>query len=234
MKKGSYPKQPYFTDKEIDRVCIDKLRLYDCLPYSPEQIRIDRFVEKCFGIVPEYQDLPSGVLGYTQFGTKGVEAIYVSRSLDEAGDRVSDRRIRTTIAHEAGHGILHAHLFEFSEPPQSLFPDDIGIDQRKILCREDLGSDKPYNAKNKTYDGRWWEFQANRAMASFLLPHPLVLEALSSLLTPEGLLGNKVLKDSNRIQAEKIISDIFEVNPIVARIRMDRLFPVKQNEQLTL
>ena len=234
MKTGSFPKQPYFTDKEIDRLCIEKLRLFDSLPSSPEPIRIDRFVEKCFGIVPEYVELPFGVLGYTQFSPKGVESIFVSRSLDEAGDKVSERRIRTTLAHEAGHGLLHASLFLFNEPPQSLFPDDVGIEQKKILCRENSVSEKSNNGKNKSYDGRWWEYQANRAMGSFLLPVPLVADALSSLLTSEGLLGNKVLQPSNRIKAEKLLSDIFDVNPVVARIRIDRIFPVKQNEQLTL
>ena len=46
---------------------------------------MDRFIEKRFNIVPQYDDVPDGILGFTKFGTKGPEAVVVSRSL--AGGR---------------------------------------------------------------------------------------------------------------------------------------------------
>src|SRR3989441_11554119 len=64
-----------------------------------------------FRSTPTYEDLDKGVLGFTQFGRTGVQAIVVARALDEDGTRPAERRIRTTLAHEAGHGLLHAHLF---------------------------------------------------------------------------------------------------------------------------
>lgn len=231
MKKGHFLKQPYFTEREIDRICIEKLKKFDCLPQSPAPVRIDRFIEKCFGIVPEYDDLPNGVLGYTQFNQNGVEAIYVSRKLDEAFDKVSNRRVRTTLAHEAGHGFMHAELFMFDEAPLSLFPEDVEADKNRILCREEHTTKK---VAQKRYDGRWWELQANRAMSSLLLPKPLVIEQVSPMLVQQGLLGIKVLENSDRIKAERMVSDTFEVNPIVARIRIENLFPVQKNAQLTL
>jgi hypothetical protein len=86
---------------------MDELIAAEILPNNPEPIRIDRFIEKKFGISAEYEDLGDGILGMTQFGSKGVARIIVARSLDEEGTEVAARQIRTTLAHEAGHGLLH-------------------------------------------------------------------------------------------------------------------------------
>src|ERR1700722_12293716 len=110
-KSGAIAKRPYFRPAEIDQICVDELRKVGLYPVSPEPIRIDRFVEKRFGVEPTYEDLPEGVLGFTQFGNDGVVAIVISASLDAEKGRVAERRVRTTFAHEAGHGLLHAHLF---------------------------------------------------------------------------------------------------------------------------
>lgn len=233
MRKGNFIKQPYFTDNEIETICTEKLRTHGYLPDSPTEIRIDRFIEKCFNVVPQYEELPGGVLGYTQFGPNGVEQIYVSRKLDEKGDRVSERRIRTTLAHEAGHGFLHLQLFKFKQTAESLFPEELNLEQKKILCRDEI-TDKPNNPKRKGYDGRWWEFQANRAMASLLLPRSLVLNAAAPFLSKEGLLEITIMKDAKRDEFEKVLSDIFNVNPVVSRIRINQLFPSASNNQLTL
>jgi hypothetical protein len=92
----------------------------------------------------------------------------VSKALDEEGSKPAERRLRTTLAHEGGHGLLHAHLFVLGAKPASLFGDAIASDASKILCRED---GIPAGATNESkYGGRWWEFQANQAMSALLLP----------------------------------------------------------------
>src|SRR5260370_19088482 len=106
-KSGPVSERPHFKPSEIDRICVDELRKAGLYPTSPEPIRIDRFVEKRFGVVPQYEELPEGILGFTQFGKNGVDAIVISAALDLQGGKVAERRIRTTMAHEAGHGLLH-------------------------------------------------------------------------------------------------------------------------------
>src|SRR5713226_7829376 len=69
----------------------------------------------------DYDDLPQQILGYTQFGPRGVERIVVSRRLAEEDSDVARRRDRATLAHEAGHGLLHAHLFALETSPLLLF-----------------------------------------------------------------------------------------------------------------
>ena len=108
FRSGPSSKQPYFTHSQIDQICCDELRNEGLLPNSPEPIRIDRFIEKRFKVSPTYEDLPDGVLGFTRFGKNRVKAVVISAALDAEGGKVAERRVRTTMAHEGGHGLLHA------------------------------------------------------------------------------------------------------------------------------
>lgn len=220
FRTGPSSKPPYFTISQIDNMCCDELRGVGLLPSSPEPIRIDRFIEKRFNVSPQYEDLPEGVLGFTRFGKNGVKAVVISAALDAEGSQVSGRRVRTTIAHEAGHGLLHAHLFALDEMPIHLFDQD-SHSQDQILCRDVHGDER----KATGYDGRWWEVQANRAMSSLLCPRPLVLEAMKPFLTPAGLLGVEVLAENRREESARVLADIFDVNPAVTRIRLAEMYP---------
>jgi hypothetical protein len=220
-KSGQFSERPHFEPSEIDRICDAELRKAGLFPNTPAAIRIERFIEKRFDVTPEYDELPDGVLGYTRFGKNGVEAIVVSAALDAAEGKVAERRLRTTLAHEAGHGLLHAYLFALSEKPLHFFDKDSQADH-KILCR-DVQGEEP---KRRAYDGRWWEFQANRAMGGLLCPQSLVEMALKSHLVPSGSLGAMRFDEANRDAAVREVSETFDVNPVVARIRINELYPV--------
>jgi hypothetical protein len=220
FRLGQTYKAPYFTSSQIDNMCCDELRGVGLLPSSPEPIRIDRFIEKRFNVSPQYEDLLNGVLGFTRFGKNGVKAVVVSAALDAEGGKVSGRRVRTTIAHEGGHGLLHAHLFALDDIPFHLFDEDSHSGDQ-ILCRDVHGDEK----KTHRYDGRWWEVQANRAMSCLLSPRPLVLEAIKPFLAPVGLLGVEVLRETRREEAVRSLAEIFDVNPAVIRIRISEMYP---------
>jgi hypothetical protein len=228
-----FTERPYYTLEDIERICIAELMKVNLYPTDPEPVRIERFIEKKFGVSPQYDDLPDDLLGFTRFGSQGVEAIVVSRSLAEEGSKTAERRINTTLAHEAGHGLLHVHLFALEGETPTLFGDSINQPSSKILCREDILQDTT-QSKHKGYDGRWWEYQANRAMGALLLPLALVEKCLQSLLIPQGVFGRKVLAEPQRERAVRLLAQTFEVNPIVARIRIFDIFPGSNNKQLTL
>src|SRR5208283_4049976 len=210
FRTGQTYKAPYFTPSQIDNMCCDELRGVGILPSSPEPVRIDRFIEKRFNVSPQYEDMPDGVLGFTRFGKSGVKAVVISAALDAEGGKVAARRVRTTIAHEGGHGLLHAHLFALDEIPLHLFDQDSHSGDQ-ILCRDVHGDEK----KAHPYDGRWWEVQANRAMSSLLCPRPLVQTAMKAFLAPAGLLGVEVLPENRREEAVRALADTFDVNPAV-------------------
>ena len=192
-------------------------------------------MEKRFNIRPSYEDLPAGLLGFTLFGPQGVEAIVVSKALDEESTQIAERRLRTTLAHESGHGLLHAHLFAFGTRPDSLFGDALDARNPKILCRPGgiSGSETP-RMRKPPY--RWYEYQANQAMGVLLLPKSLVQTALTSafILTPQGVLGTPILAANQRQAAIQLLADTFDVNPVVAKLRLEALFPLAAERQLML
>jgi hypothetical protein len=225
FRSGPSSRQPYFTPSQIDNMCCDELRGVGLLPSSPEPIRIDRFIEKRFNVSPQYEDMPNGVLGFTRFGKNGVKAVVISSALDAEGGKVAARRVRTTIAHEGGHGLLHAHLFALDEIPLHLFDQDSHSGDQ-ILCRDVHGDEK----KVHRYDGRWWEVQANRAISSLLCPRPLLLEAMRPFLAPVGLLGVEVLVENRREEAVRALAEIFDVNTAVTRIRIAEMYPAQMGQ----
>ncbi|HXU21053.1 MAG TPA: hypothetical protein VN788_10765 [Verrucomicrobiae bacterium] len=227
-KSGPFAEQPFFEPNEIESICIEALQKVALLPSEPAPIRIDRFIEKRFGVQPGYEELPKGILGFTRFGTKGVEEIVVSKSFDDEGTVVAERRLRTTLAHEGGHGLLHAHLFAVDKRPGSLFGDGLAPDEPKLLCRDEGGS------AGRPAPSRWWEFQANQAMGVLLLPKPLVVQALTPMLKTQGSLGLATLPTGQRGAAVRLVSDVFNVNPVVARIRIDGLYPPQGGAQMVL
>jgi len=210
---GPFPFQLYFEDLgEIDEICLEALKRQSLLPSYPAPIRIERFVEKEFKTALRYEDLGPDNLGCTIFNSSGaVEAILVSRSLEEQNTTPARRRVRSTVAHEAGHGLLHGSLFIDSPALEN---------KRRILCR----SEDILVETQRSYRGRWWEFQANQAIGSLLLPRPLV----NSFLDQSGIevdpSGARILTPAQRESLAKKAALIFDVNPIVARIRLDSLF----------
>jgi hypothetical protein len=229
QKGGPFTERPYFELDDIEITCAQELRSVDLLPTAPSPIRIERFIEKRFKISPVYEDLPEGVLGYSRFGPKGVEAIVVSRALADDQAPAAERRVTTTLAHEAGHGLLHAHLFVLGAPQRGLFGDE--VTEPKILCRNESA---PAAVTGRKYDGRWWEFQANQAIGALLLPRQLVQKAVESMLVSDGRLGRgHSLPTSDREKATALVAEVFDVNPAVARIRLQELYPVDRG-QLTL
>jgi hypothetical protein len=214
---GPFAFQLYFDDLgEIDEICLEALKSQSLLPSKPAPVRIERFVEKQFRTPLRYEDLGPDNLGCTIFNSSGaVEAILVSRSLEEQNTTPARRRVRSTVAHEAGHGLLHGPLFIGDN-----FPDR-GENQRRILCR----SEDILVETQRSYRGRWWEFQANQAIGSLLLPRLLVNAFLDQSGIEVDSSGSRSLTPAQRESLAKKAAVTFDVNPIVARIRLDSLFP---------
>lgn len=225
---GPFAERPYYKDHEIESICLDALSSVSLLPGSPGPIRIDRFIEKRFNVTPTYEDLPSGVLGLTRFGSNGVQEVVVAKVLDDDPSTASERRLRTTLAHEAGHCLLHTHLFVLATPSQNLFGDFSEPDKPKVLCRDDA-----VGPPSLAYSGQWWEFQANRAIGALLMPARLTETAMTPFML-ESPAGLPYFDQARSEEAARALAEIFDVNPAVARIRIKQLFPVDHRQQLLI
>lgn len=230
-KNGPFRERVYYEFSEIETICLDALQKVDLLPTKAEPIRIERFINKRFGLDPTYDDLPEGLLGFTLFGANGPQEVVISRTLAEEHSQIAERRINTTLAHEAGHGLLHAHLFALGLNQASLIPVPA---EPKVMCRGEAIFGPAQKERQGTYKGEWWEFQANQAMGALLLPRPLVQQTLSNLLSPQGTFSKMVLPPDTREQAARMLAETFDVNPAVARIRIAEMYPAAVTGQLTL
>ncbi|MGL3710677.1 ImmA/IrrE family metallo-endopeptidase [Leptospirillum ferriphilum] len=217
---GPFEKALYFEQEEIEEVCEAALQSVGLYPDRPSPIRIERFLEKKFDLSPEYADLPEGILGLTKFGPLGPEKVVLSIFLSDTEDKISDRRISTTLAHEAGHILFHAELF------QSHFKK-YSEDERTVLCR-----DLPGTSDRTSYRGRWWEHQANKAIGALLIPFGLLEKTMVPFLEATKKDKSKsqgsCLGPKQRQAAILRLSEIFDVNPVVAKIRLAETFPTSK------
>jgi len=223
QNNGPFSERIHLSLDEIDRICVEALRDAKCLPDTPSPVRIDRFIEKQFGCAVGYEPLAQGILGCTVFGATGrVEAVFVASDLDD-GSQSGERSLLSTLAHEAGHGLLHAQLFIRSRQIQDRFGfEEKQKPQDRILCRAaDIGG---VEAK-RAYDGKWWEYQANRAIGGLLLPKKLVVSAAEHVLKISEATGVAIIPRQTRPETIRAITEIFDVNPIVARIRLAEMWP---------
>ena len=226
---GPFREQLYFQPSEIDEVCVEALIASGYMPPSPGPVNIERFIEKHLSCEAGYEELPVDVMGFTAFNKKGkVVSVRVQSRLED-GTKTGEHRVRSTWAHEGGHGLLHASLFIEVPGSQTLFPcQNSNVSENKILCRN---SDvKPVGAR---YDGRWWEWQANRCIGSLLLPKTLVTKALTFVLEKSLVTGSLSLPSARRQNAEDLLVDMFNVSAAVARIRLEEMFPAGNSKQLT-
>lgn len=212
---GPFRERLYYTADEIEHLTEEDLQKHGLLPSAPSPINIDLYVEQRF-LVPRYDDLRPTLLGYTEFGPSGPVDIVLNQELASDRSLLARRRMRTTVAHESGHALLHAILY-LSTGQTSLL-NEAETEPPRILCKDqDLSTG---------YNGRWWEYQANLAMGSLLLPKSLTLTALEPYLTRTGL-GIRTLDPHNVRRAGRTLTDIFDVSQTVARIRIEHLFKIK-------
>lgn len=181
-------------------------------------IDIEAIFEKLYGVVPDYTDLPDGVLGKTVFHCDGRFDVLLSRQLsDEADtDDVARRRLRATLAHECAHVVVHGHLHLIDAATLPLF-GQAEPPAPKVLCRkESVGS-----FRQNGYDGQWWEYQANRGMASLLLPKRLLNEFVREALAARGL---QSMDEAARAQAlEPLIREIVRTYDVSMQLVTYRL-----------
>lgn len=226
----SSDKRLFFTSNQIDQICAQALKDVSLLPEAPAPVRIDRFLEKKFGITHEYMELPSEVLGFTRFDGSGPDGVFINMMLDADSNTAVQRRLKSTLAHEAGHILLHTDLF--LEPPAVQLSLLATVREKpKILCRDK--SELSFG-RNPTYNGMWWEYQANMVIGSLLMPLELVRLAVKPYLKSCGILKRELLRVEDRENVRFKLSEIFDVNPAVAKIRIDELYPLEMNQQLPI
>ncbi len=158
---GRLPYRLWYEESEIESICARELARSGppTLPDRPAT-DVEAFCERHLGVVPDYTWVPRGVLGATEFTARGEVRLQVSAELSLRAERhaAAETLLRSTLAHEAAHILLHRLLF--LKESREIFG---GLASRTELCRS-VGVPGP------GHRGEWWEWQANRGMSALLLP----------------------------------------------------------------
>lgn len=217
---GPFCRRLYIPENDIERMCREALASVDLMPETPGPIRIERLIYLLFGFEEEYETLPDQIMGCAKFTRRGLCRIIVNRELAQQDDPVSRLRVRSTLAHEAGHGIFHNQLFiEKLERDATLRLLDDGdgifdsISGEGFMCRAEAGM-----AQVPKFE--WWEYQANLAMAAILLPKHLVIEAARAHL-PRVLSGSGTF-EARVTAAERELAALFKVSRRMVSIRLGK------------
>jgi hypothetical protein len=192
------PYRLYYEEAEIEGIMADELRKFG---YTHGAVDMDAFLEQHLGVVPAFEPLPPGVQGATEFWPDGTAEVKISATLSERADaeRGAEHLLRTTMAHEAAHVLLHRILF--LQQSEALFG---GQTSRQELCR-----DVRFTTR---YAGEWWEWQANRGMAALVLPKSAVTALLSAIRA-----------DANEGTLDTELARVFNVSRQAARYRLQQL-----------
>ena len=212
----------WFEDIEFD-VMMDEARARAGKDVFTEGrgVDVEIILERVYGVVADYIDLPSGILGRTRFYPDGRLEVEVSRELSEAAelDDVARRRLRSTLGHECGHIVAHGHLHLEDTRSGRLFEQE-SVKEPSVLCRgEAIGS-----FKSGGYGGRWWEYQANRAMASLLLPRNTLMSHVKHELEKRGTSNMEEVLCAGELETlTRNIMQTFDVSMSVTSYRLQEL-----------
>jgi hypothetical protein len=234
LPTGPFRKWPFFQPHEIEQMAADDLRAHQLLPDRPREVDVDSLVQKQFGFSPTYLDPGEGILGYIRFGPREPEVIIIAETLAEIGSDTTEHRRRSTLAHEIGHGRLHAGPFtelvqakragcatEYVRAPDTQHP---AFACRTADIREQETAGAPALSGLAAWE-RMAEWQANRYMAAVLTPARLVRLAVGESLGATEAHTKIALDEAQRTRLAPHISRLFNVSRQLAACRLAELFP---------
>lgn len=159
-------KRPHYTQEELDEISENAVTSYltdkhgnALFPVSTDDLAslIEVHAED-LDLYADLSQLGSDVEGVTLFNPDGKPSIRIAARLSEAK---RENRLRTTLAHELGHALLHNILFKRCTGPGLFDDEEVEID-RVQACKEG-------NMLNAGQSD-WMEWQAGYVSGAILMP----------------------------------------------------------------
>lgn len=211
----------WFRPSEIERMMTSELQRAGLMPTEAAPVvDLEAFIERHLGAtLDQYGELAPDVLGVTEFFEGKPPKVSINRDLTGSAldeDESPPGRLgrwRATVAHEAGHVLLHRCLFEFAVGNMSLFGSQQAGDGSRQLHRC-LKRDATYAS-----GGDWREVQANQAMAALLMPKPFfatIARAEAGRLFP----GSDAIPAGSEDRVAARLAPLLGVSRQAARIRL--------------
>lgn len=221
-KHRSGEQRLWFQEDEIETIAEDELRNAGLYPTPDNPVTdLERFVQRHLGAdFDQFAALSPEVLGQTEFVPGKPPAIRINGDLTGSAFEDDDPlpwtkgRWRATVAHEAGHVLLHRGLFEVNLSQGELFCAGTQASSLMRCLKRDVGY------RSATSD--WREVQANKAMAALLMPRGLLRQVALAHPALQGI-ANDVGGDSSTDVVVGDLARAFEVSKQAASIRLGTL-----------
>lgn len=204
---GRFAWRPWYDKEEIDRLCEGRVERFLCRRYGVVQYPLSTddltlLVEQDVDDLDLYADLAdettATVEGVTSFVVGARPRVRIAQTLSLAPAR--EPRLRTTLAHELGHVLLHDFVGT----------QDEGREIPYIASDDPLSSVHCTTATTLGTRGvDWLEWQAGYASGALLMPRAAVQAALAPLTqtatvgpAPRGRMGRLL----DRLQGQFLVS----------------------------
>ncbi len=69
-------------------------------------------------------------------------------------------------------------------------------------------------------------------IGTLLIPRPLLVKAATIYVDKTSVTGSHYLQPKRRAEAIAALAQIFDVNPIVAQIRLDEMYPPANGQEM--
>lgn len=221
-KTGRFRQRPHYQPSELDRECESIVTKFLQTRYGAARFPISTddlslMIEKETEDLDHYADLNEygpGVEGLTMFEPGARPIVKIANFLAD-GNR--ENRRRTTLTHEFGHVVFHAHLFDSQGQTDDLFgqKDAAASELERVqVCKRDTMVDAaPVD---------WMEWQAGHVCGAILMPATAVRAVIRDKFSLE-IAGGRT-KDGKVVRA--MIEELqarFQVSEQAARVRLLRL-----------
>jgi hypothetical protein len=213
---GRIPVRPHFQPAEIDRECEALVARFlrerhgvVRFPLTTDDLTV--LVERETADLDLYADLEDethDTEGVTEFVPGERPSVRIARALSEDPRRT--HRLRTTLAHELGHVLLHGCLWTLDAPPAAGRGAPVGINPR---CRR-ATIERPDG-------GDWLEWQAGYASGAVLMPAGAVARLVAQV---HGEARSPVVAGGTLAgRLERRLARDFDVSLPAARLRLLKL-----------
>jgi hypothetical protein len=236
LPSGPFRKWVFFKSEEIEQAAAGDLASLKLMPPTPREVDVDSLCQLLYQFSPRYTRTGDGILGCIHFNTRAPAGIDLNEALGELDSATNEHRRRSTLAHEIGHGQLHAGLFtELMQAKKAGHGTEQVRDPAAagdaFLCREqDVRDGESAGFSGPSTWHRMAEWQANRYMAAVLAPARLVRLAVTELLDNPPEYVRIELDPMHRDELAPQVAKTFNISRQLAAIRLDELFPVSRGE----
>jgi len=224
----------FLKDEEIERIMEDELEKAGLFPAVEEPVvDLEAFIEKHLGAkLDQHADLEANLLGETELRRGERALVKINRDLTGLADdfgRLGDvGRLRSTLAHEGSHVVLHRVEFELGQDQGYLFgatrpAGENGVRMFRCLKRDLSAGGDPR------------EWQANKGMAALLMPRRLFRGVALPMFEASGVRPLQLDRtDRKAYELACRIAEIFRTSRQAALIRLETLRLVARADEVGL